>query len=174
MINPGSSIQQNKHKLEMAFSNQYLLSLITISLYFSISLAFFPGYNNHFMEGEFPNEAHPLTGLCPQYYQFTCPQADQIVISVLKEAIAKDPRMAASILRLHFHDCFVQVTNNQICCTNPKLNNIKPITRSWIHGYTQSTGPTFSFSVSILKAVKFVLKSVPDLEVEEVINAHKY
>ncbi|KAF3329041.1 peroxidase 9-like protein [Carex littledalei] len=92
----------------MAFSNRYLLSLTTLSLYFSVSLAFFPGYNNHFMGAGFPNEAHPLMGLCPQYYQFTCPQADQIVISVLKEAIAKDPRMAASLLRLHFHDCFVQ------------------------------------------------------------------
>ncbi|KAJ1684809.1 hypothetical protein LUZ63_016199 [Rhynchospora breviuscula] len=92
----------------MAFSDRYLLSVTTISLFFSLSIAFFPGYDTHFMGPRFPNEAHPLTGLCPEYYQFTCPQADEIVISVLKEAIAKDPRMAASLLRLHFHDCFVQ------------------------------------------------------------------
>ncbi|KAK4365128.1 hypothetical protein RND71_016486 [Anisodus tanguticus] len=33
-------------------------------------------------------------------------------MSVLEEAIAKDPRMAASLLRLHFHDCFVQGQDN--------------------------------------------------------------
>jgi len=47
--------------------------------------------------------------LSPDFYDFSCPQANGIVRSVLVEAIAKDPRMAASLLRLHFHDCFVQV-----------------------------------------------------------------
>ncbi|CAN4093907.1 unnamed protein product [Withania somnifera] len=47
-------------------------------------------------------------GLVPELYQFSCPQANEIVMSVLEEAIAKDSRMAASLLRLHFHDCFVQ------------------------------------------------------------------
>ncbi|KAL3505329.1 hypothetical protein ACH5RR_035170 [Cinchona calisaya] len=48
------------------------------------------------------------SGLFPEFYQFSCPQANEIVMSVLEEAIAQDPRMAASLLRLHFHDCFVQ------------------------------------------------------------------
>jgi len=48
-------------------------------------------------------------GLSPQFYQFSCPQANDIVMSVLEKAIAKDIRIAASLLRLHFHDCFVQV-----------------------------------------------------------------
>ncbi|KAF5455861.1 hypothetical protein F2P56_025395 [Juglans regia] len=47
-------------------------------------------------------------GLFPEFYQFSCPQANDIVMSVLEKAIAKEPRMAASLLRLHFHDCFVQ------------------------------------------------------------------
>ncbi|KAG4953410.1 hypothetical protein JHK87_039004 [Glycine soja] len=47
-------------------------------------------------------------GLSPQFYQFSCPQANDIVMSVLEKAIAKDMRIAASLLRLHFHDCFVQ------------------------------------------------------------------
>lgn len=50
-------------------------------------------------------------GLFPEFYQFSCPQANDIVMSVLKKAIAEEPRMAASILRLHFHDCFVQVSH---------------------------------------------------------------
>ncbi|CAE5959479.1 unnamed protein product [Arabidopsis arenosa] len=48
------------------------------------------------------------SNLYPQFYQFSCPQADEIVMTVLEKAIAKEPRMAASLLRLHFHDCFVQ------------------------------------------------------------------
>ncbi|KAJ7966799.1 Peroxidase [Quillaja saponaria] len=47
-------------------------------------------------------------GLSPDFYQFTCPQANNIVMSVLEKAITNEPRMAASLLRLHFHDCFVQ------------------------------------------------------------------
>lgn len=48
-------------------------------------------------------------GIFPEFYQYSCPQANDIVMSVLHKAISKDPRMAASLLRLHFHDCFVQV-----------------------------------------------------------------
>ncbi|KAL3845268.1 hypothetical protein ACJIZ3_002671 [Penstemon smallii] len=48
------------------------------------------------------------SGLTPEYYMFSCPQANEIIMSVLEDAIAKDSRMAASLLRLHFHDCFVQ------------------------------------------------------------------
>lgn len=49
------------------------------------------------------------SGLTPDFYEFSCPQANEIIMSVLENAIAKDPRMAASLVRLHFHDCFVQV-----------------------------------------------------------------
>ena len=37
------------------------------------------------------------------------PEANNIVMSVLERDIANEPRMAASLLNLHFHDCFVQV-----------------------------------------------------------------
>ncbi|KAJ4821653.1 Peroxidase [Rhynchospora pubera] len=46
--------------------------------------------------------------LFPQFYDHTCPQAPAIVKSIVEKAYAKDPRMAASLLRLHFHDCFVK------------------------------------------------------------------
>uniref|UniRef100_A0A7N0UGA6 Peroxidase n=1 Tax=Kalanchoe fedtschenkoi TaxID=63787 RepID=A0A7N0UGA6_KALFE len=46
--------------------------------------------------------------LYPQFYEHSCPQATQIVKSVVAKAVAKEPRMAASLLRLHFHDCFVK------------------------------------------------------------------
>ncbi|GJN01202.1 hypothetical protein PR202_ga18449 [Eleusine coracana subsp. coracana] len=42
------------------------------------------------------------------YYMQGCPMAEMIVRDVMSDAIMKDPTLAASILRLHFHDCFVQ------------------------------------------------------------------
>ncbi|KHN00512.1 Peroxidase 72 [Glycine soja] len=46
--------------------------------------------------------------LYPQFYDYSCPQAQHIVKSVLAKYVAEQPRLAASILRLHFHDCFVK------------------------------------------------------------------
>ncbi|GAA0150567.1 peroxidase [Lithospermum erythrorhizon] len=58
------------------------------------------------------------SGLFPEYYFFSCPQANDIVMSVLEKAISNDPRLAASLLRLHFHDCFVQGCDASILLDN--------------------------------------------------------
>lgn len=44
-------------------------------------------------------------------YQNSCPDAESIIFSQVQNAISQDPRMAASLLRLHFHDCFVNASN---------------------------------------------------------------
>ncbi|GAA0150016.1 peroxidase [Lithospermum erythrorhizon] len=41
------------------------------------------------------------------FYRGTCPEAESIIFAWVEKAVSKDPRMAASLLRLHFHDCFV-------------------------------------------------------------------
>ncbi|MED6149574.1 Peroxidase 72 [Stylosanthes scabra] len=46
--------------------------------------------------------------LYPQFYDFSCPRAQEIAKSILAKAFEKEPRIAASLLRLHFHDCFVK------------------------------------------------------------------
>ncbi|CAN6541595.1 hypothetical protein ACFX13_018691 [Malus domestica] len=46
--------------------------------------------------------------LYAQFYDHSCPRAKQIVKSVVAKAVAREARMAASLLRLHFHDCFVK------------------------------------------------------------------
>ncbi|XP_057762292.1 peroxidase 72 [Arachis stenosperma] len=46
--------------------------------------------------------------LYPQFYDFSCPAAQEIAKSILARAFQKEPRIAASLLRLHFHDCFVK------------------------------------------------------------------
>lgn len=45
--------------------------------------------------------------LTPTYYARSCPKLHNVVRATMIRAIAKDPRMGASILRLFFHDCFV-------------------------------------------------------------------
>ncbi|XP_020550076.1 peroxidase 4-like [Sesamum indicum] len=52
--------------------------------------------------------------LTTDYYKKTCPKVFSTVQSVVKDAIAKEKRMGASLLRLHFHDCFVQGCDGSI------------------------------------------------------------
>ncbi|CAL0331885.1 unnamed protein product [Lupinus luteus] len=52
--------------------------------------------------------------LFPQFYEGSCPRVHDIVNSIVAKAFAKDPRMAASLLRLHFHDCFVKGCDGSI------------------------------------------------------------
>lgn len=43
------------------------------------------------------------------YYASSCPQAEGIVRSTVQSHFNSDPTIAPGLLRLHFHDCFVQV-----------------------------------------------------------------
>ncbi|KAK7842610.1 cationic peroxidase 1 [Quercus suber] len=45
--------------------------------------------------------------LTADFYQNVCPGALPTIRSVVRRAIRREPRMGASLLRLHFHDCFV-------------------------------------------------------------------
>jgi len=54
--------------------------------------------------------------LYPQFYGHSCPKVQQIVQGVVAKAVAKERRMAASLLRLHFHDCFVKVLRKSLFC----------------------------------------------------------
>ncbi|RYR27640.1 hypothetical protein HN51_061242 [Arachis hypogaea] len=52
-----------------------------------------------------------LFGICSSqltsnFYDSTCPKALSIIKSAVASAVAKEHRMGASLLRLHFHDCF--------------------------------------------------------------------
>ncbi|XP_065856985.1 lignin-forming anionic peroxidase-like [Euphorbia lathyris] len=46
--------------------------------------------------------------LSSKYYEKSCPKALFAIPKSVRTAIAQEKRMAASLIRLHFHDCFVQ------------------------------------------------------------------
>ncbi|PKI46019.1 lignin-forming anionic peroxidase-like [Punica granatum] len=46
--------------------------------------------------------------LMSTFYDRTCPDALGTIRTVIGKAVSKEHRMAASLIRLHFHDCFVQ------------------------------------------------------------------
>ncbi|XP_017975631.1 PREDICTED: peroxidase 70 [Theobroma cacao] len=45
--------------------------------------------------------------LSPYYYKNICPEALPTIKKLVEAAVYKERRMGASLLRLHFHDCFV-------------------------------------------------------------------
>lgn len=47
--------------------------------------------------------------LSTSFYDTSCPALQSTVRSVVTNAINSNSRMGASLLRLFFHDCFVQV-----------------------------------------------------------------
>ncbi|XP_020524801.1 peroxidase 20 isoform X1 [Amborella trichopoda] len=74
--------------------------------------------------------------LVPGYYRDSCPLVEDIVRRHVLMAIRKDPRMAASLLRLHFHDCFVMGCDGSVLLdsrgsiesekgADPNVNSVK-------------------------------------------------
>lgn len=46
------------------------------------------------------------------FYAHNCPQLDRIVASVTAQRFRDRPATGAAVIRLFFHDCFVEVTNS--------------------------------------------------------------
>ncbi|XLS71773.1 hypothetical protein HN51_028638 [Arachis hypogaea] len=51
------------------------------------------------------------------FYATTCPKAESIVKSTVKYHLNSDPTLAAALLRMHFHDCFVQGCDTSVLVT---------------------------------------------------------
>ncbi|KAA8516980.1 hypothetical protein F0562_017202 [Nyssa sinensis] len=52
------------------------------------------------------------------FYSNTCPNVSSIVSGVIQQALQSDPRIGASLIRLHFHDCFVNGCDASILLDN--------------------------------------------------------
>ncbi|KAI3717992.1 hypothetical protein L1987_69963 [Smallanthus sonchifolius] len=54
-------------------------------------------------------QQQPLVkGLSWKFYESSCPKLESIIRKQMEKVIKKDVSLAASLLRVHFHDCFVK------------------------------------------------------------------
>ncbi|OMO73107.1 Plant peroxidase [Corchorus capsularis] len=75
---------------------------------------FCPSINEVLLEGSLSNGQ-----LSPTFYDQTCPNVTNIIRQVLVNATLSDPRIGASLIRLYFHDCFVQGCDASILLDDP-------------------------------------------------------
>nr|XP_007152455.1 hypothetical protein PHAVU_004G132000g [Phaseolus vulgaris]ESW24449.1 hypothetical protein PHAVU_004G132000g [Phaseolus vulgaris] len=62
------------------------------------------------------------SGLNMNYYLFSCPLAELIVKSTLNRALQDDPTLAAGLVRMHFHDCFIEGCDGSVLIDSTKDN----------------------------------------------------
>ncbi|KAG8499458.1 hypothetical protein CXB51_006014 [Gossypium anomalum] len=92
---------QKKHqesimaKVTISFVALLLISSLLLAPYLSISEAA-------------DNSVPIVSGLSWTFYKTSCPKLESIIRTQLKKVFGNDIGQAAGLLRLHFHDCFVQ------------------------------------------------------------------
>jgi hypothetical protein len=74
-------------------------------------------------------EAH----LSPKFYDNTCPNALSTIRTAIRTAVSRERRMAASLVRLHFHDCFVQGCDASILLKDAERNALQ--NKDSVRGY---------------------------------------
>nr|GME15126.1 peroxidase A2-like [Ipomoea batatas] len=62
--------------------------------------------------------SHSNAQLSSTFYSTTCPNVSSIVRTVIQQALQNDARIGGSLIRLHFHDCFVNGCDGSLLLDN--------------------------------------------------------
>ncbi|XP_077224802.1 peroxidase 43-like [Tasmannia lanceolata] len=111
------------------------------------------------------------------FYSSTCPNAESIISSVVREAVLSDPTIAAALLRLQFHDCFVQGCDGSVLINKPNaergafghqgLRGFEVIERAKAQLESECRGVVSCADIIALSARdSIVLSNGPDYQVE--------
>lgn len=63
-----------------------------------------------------------VDGLRMDYYLMSCPFVEPIVKSTVNSALQNDPTLAAGLIRMHFHDCFIEGCDGSVLIDSTKGN----------------------------------------------------
>ncbi|KAK8969595.1 Cationic peroxidase 1 [Platanthera guangdongensis] len=91
--------------------------------------------------------------LSPTYYARSCPKALSTIRAAVQSAVSSEKRMGASLLRLHFHDCFVQGCDGSVL-----LDDTSTFTGEKTAGPNQNSIRGFDVIDNIKKQVEAVCK----------------
>ncbi|KAL9228035.1 hypothetical protein vseg_003653 [Gypsophila vaccaria] len=70
------------------------------------------------------------------FYRDSCPKAETIVYDVMRDAVANNNKITARLLRLMFHDCFIQGCDASVLLDDSNGNLSHPIERNAIPNQT--------------------------------------
>ncbi|XP_065864184.1 peroxidase 71-like [Euphorbia lathyris] len=68
------------------------------------------------------------------FYATTCPRAEAIVRSAVQAQLTSNPEIAPGLLRMHFHDCFVQGCDGSVLIDGPNTEK-SAVQNSGLNGY---------------------------------------
>jgi hypothetical protein len=111
--------------------------------------------------------------LSSNYYDYTCPNALSTIRSVVKAAVQKENRMGASLLRLHFHDCFVNVRSSNSLCIYFKKKKILFLSLFRYRNFQFSVAKSYSLKYLVIFKRKISRFCSLNLEIHLTCNSKR-